>query len=247
MAWEDIKNRIYSIGSQLNRMVEPVKQAVTSFPTQFQQPIEQARKTIENYQPVNFNYSPPQQGFNYAPQKTAGERMKEKFQQIITRQPQQFVSPLPNEPEARIQPIGQPARPTPTMVPGTANHPYMQTIQRHFPQQEWNKASNVAFGESSFRPNIVHINTPNGGMSVEVKNREQFDDLMRKYGNIDIGLFQLNSRMLAQSKALEQLGLTWYDLFDPEKNAEVASKWVSGQIRGLLPGWQNWATKYATE
>ena len=114
------------------------------------------------------------------------------------------VSPLPETPAST--PI-----PTPTLVPNMVQHPFVQMIQKYFPEQEVNNAQNIAMTESSFNPQAINVNTN---------------------GTRDIGLFQINE--IHAPEILKQFGYTMDDLLDPEKNMQVAS-WLFQK-----KGWQPW-------
>jgi len=100
MAWEDIKNRIYSIGQTLNRIVTPFEPKEQSFvsplPTQTQPKIQDYLQMIQRILPSYQQKIPEGQ--------TPADRMREKFQRIIS-------GGVTTEPIATTQPT---ATPTPT-------------------------------------------------------------------------------------------------------------------------------------
>lgn len=153
-----------------------------------------------------------------------GDRVKELFG--LNR----VISPLPDAPrqdsnKIRVNfttptptPTATPTprpMPTPTLIPQAPPNPYMPMIQKYFPPQEQNNASNVMFKESSFNPTLIH------------PNQDQ-------YGSRDYGAYQFNDHW--QGPNLAAHGLTIADMLDPETAIKFAA-WLQSQ-----QGWQPWAS-----
>ncbi len=138
------------------------------------------------------------------------------------------------------------AKPTPTLIPNLPN-PYFENIKNYFPENEWNKTSNVMKGESSFNPYIVNVNVPGGkNFHEEVSNENRLNELINKHGSVDIGLMQINSSSPIKDY-LAKRGLKWADLLNPDVNLQTAYDLWSGLIPGKPPGWGGWFTPYARE
>lgn len=118
------------------------------------------------------------------------------------------ISPLP-EKYTSPTPI-----PTPTLIPQPSN-PYMGLLAKYFSPQERNNASNVMFKESSFRPDVVNVNT----------DRQK---------SKDYGLFQGNDYW--QRENFKTLGITPQDLLDPETAVKFAA-WLHAKY-----GWRPWSS-----
>src|SRR3990167_1627180 len=133
-----------------------------------------------------------------------------------------FISPLPDQAAPSIpSPI-----PSPTPEPfaglsqyGTPTPPRViaELIKKYFPPEEWENAARVAFGESSYRPELVGPTN-------------------------DYGLFQISPKW--QSQNLVKQGFSPEDMMDPEKNVQFASwlqsqqgwnPWVAAKIAGIVP------------
>lgn len=137
--------------------------------------------------------------------------------------------------------------PSPTRVPNQPN-PYLNLVNKYFPREERNRASNVMLGESSLDPNMAHINSIK--QKRPVKSAKDIQNLIDQYGSIDVGLYQHNLGTPtgdALLRYMETQGLDLEDLLDPEINTKLAyDRWV-GNIKDIVPGWQQWYTKYAEE
>lgn len=133
-----------------------------------------------------------------------------------------MASPLPQStPTPTSIPTSTPV-PTPTLRPDIPKHGFESLIKKYFPQTEFNNAQNVAMGESSFNPGVIHPNSN---------------------GSKDYGLFQINDIHAPVIKKV--FGYSMDDLLDPEKNIKVASwlfrqqgwrPWVAAQSLGLAQG-----------
>jgi hypothetical protein len=135
-----------------------------------------------------------------------------------------FISPLPTG-QAALSPSPSPI-PSPTPEPfaglsqyGTPSPPQIiaELIKKYFPPEEWENAARVAFGESSYRPDLVGPTN-------------------------DYGLFQISPKW--QSQNLAKQGFAPEDMMDPEKNVQFASwlqsqqgwnPWVAAKIAGIVP------------
>jgi len=94
-------------------------------------------------------------------------------------------------------------------------------------------AMHVMFMESSGRPHIAHANIEDGDDVVkEIYSPKELTAMIKKYGNVDIGLMQINTIHLPKIK--EKFGYTAEDLLDPDKNLEVAA-WI-----WRIQGWNPW-------
>jgi hypothetical protein len=159
------------------------------------------------------------------------------------RQPQKLISPIAPTPTPdwnRIRnEIAQRLRNRLTPTPTLPANPYDRYITQYFPQSEHEFARRVMSGESSNRPNIVHINRPGGGFSQTIDNPTQLESLLAENPSVDIGLLQLNTAK-AMKDYLDRLGLKYTDLLDPETNIRIAGDLYSGRIPFTSPGWGNW-------
>jgi hypothetical protein len=126
--------------------------------------------------------------------------------------------------------------PTPTLVPGAPHNPYMGLIQQYFPQDQWNAASNVMFGESGFRPGAYNTNE---GITGTVKSVDDLRQILAQYPRTDVGPYQINSYW--QRDNLPKAGFTIEDMLEPEKAVQFAA-WLQAQN-----GWNPWLNPYARE
>lgn len=113
------------------------------------------------------------------------------------------VSPVGESiPAPQATPAPQPAFPDVTQynIPQPSEQ-VMNLLMQYFPQEEWENAARVAFGESSYRPDIVN---PQSGTT---------------------GMFQIHPIHQAN---LAQQGMGFQDMTDLEKNIQFAA-WLQGQ------------------
>lgn len=148
-------------------------------------------------------------------------------------------SGIPNTPSrAMVQPVAP--KPTVTPIPNTPQNPYLGLIKETWPGVDPMKVSNVMFGESSFRPNIIHYNDNRAKPHEMVTNRDQWLNARRSSPSVDVGLMQINTAK-AMTDYLIKKGWTYYDLInDPRKNLMAAYDLYRGAIPGTAPGWGNW-------
>lgn len=159
--------------------------------------------------------------------------------------PQPTITPgeiSKREQQARQQVLG--ASNIPLLPEITENYPeqvpYYDLIQKTWPGVDPNMVANVMFGESSFRPNLIHINEPLWETRL-IENQKQLENILSQYPSVDIGLMQYNVADQAKLDYLDQLGVTPYDLIaDPELNLRVAYDLYSGKIPRTAPGIGNW-------
>lgn len=184
--------------------------------------------------------------YQTTPSTIIGTALGQALRDIITQRTKPtFISPVPqNNIPINYQPQGIPIRstlpqPVSTSIPTTGN-PYTEMIKKTWPGVEPQKVSNVVSGESSFRPNIAHINLGEKSFTKPIKNREEWVALRRQYPSIDAGLMQINTSP-AMTDYLISKGLTYYDLIEkPELNLQIAYDLYSGKIPRTAPGWGNW-------
>jgi len=124
-------------------------------------------------------------------------------------------------------------------------HPYKDLIYQTFPDDA-ERMDKVAFGESSYNPRKVHFNDfqpgqPSSMVIPKDFTRQQWATLRQQHPNMDVGLFQINTDPSgAMANYLENKGLTFYDLLDPEKNAQIAKDLKDGNIPKKSAGIRNW-------
>lgn len=111
-------------------------------------------------------------------------------------------SEIPVPQPQQVQPIPQQVFPDVTQynIPQPSEQ-IMNLLMQYFPQEELENAARVAFGESSYRPDVVH---PQSGTT---------------------GLFQIHPIHQAN---LAQQGMNFEDMTDLEKNIQFAA-WLQGQ------------------
>ena len=107
-----------------------------------------------------------------------------------------------NIPTPQTTPIPQPTFPDVTQynIPQPSEQ-VINLLMQYFPQEEWENAARVAFGESSYRPGVVN---PESGTT---------------------GMFQIHP---IHQVNLEQQGMTFQDMIDLAKNIKFAA-WLQGQ------------------
>lgn len=162
-----------------------------------------------------------------------------------TQTPTTTITPeeiLAREQQARQQVLGTGY--TPLLPEITQNYPdkvpYYDLIQKIWQGVDPNKVANTVYGESSFRPNLVHINDPLWETRI-IENQQQLEDILAQYPSVDIGLMQINLSDPAKVEYLKQLGITPWDLIaNPELNLRVAYDLYSGKIPNTAPGFSNW-------
>ena len=129
-------------------------------------------------------------------------------EQVVSAQRGSFenqggLSPIgENIPASSATPVPQPTFPDVTQysIPQPSEQ-VMNLLMKYFPQEEWENAARVAFGESSYRPEVVN---PESGTT---------------------GMFQIHPVHQAN---LEQQGMNFQDMTDLEKNIQFAA-WLQGQ------------------
>lgn len=147
--------------------------------------------------------------------------------------------------------------PTPTLVPESQPNPYWDLIQQYWPEFAQNRASNVMWGESWNDPNRVYIN-PNenypetlpNGLTKRVFTEKALQDLIDKYGSVDVGLYMHNMGTKVGDALLDYMGgedLVLGDLLKPEVSTRLARDKWAGYVPDILPGWKYWKTPYSTE
>jgi len=113
------------------------------------------------------------------------------------------LSPMgENIPTSSATPTPQPTFPDVTQynIPQPSEQ-VMNLLMKYFPQEEWENAARVAFGESSYSPDVVNLKSGTAG------------------------LFQIHP--IHQSN-LAQQGMSFQDMTDLEKNIKFAA-WLQGQ------------------
>jgi Transglycosylase SLT domain len=238
MEWTWVKSKISDLKQRLEKITTSNRELINPLSGPINQPTPTpAKQTWEELEAISKRVNAPIPSFRYA------EFGKVTPTNTPTVQPTVQPTIKPTNP---IQP-----KPTPTPVTTynkqgephiweTTKNPHLALVKQIWQGVEPTNVSNVMARESSWRPNLVHVNTPDGGFHQAIKDPNELNELLRKHGSVDIGLMQINNAP-AVEVYLRQKGLKWTDLLDPATNLQVAYDLYSGRIPKTASGWGNWA------
>jgi len=163
-------------------------------------------------------------------------------QQIPAQTPAQTVPgpiPTPAGVAGAVAPFQAQTFPAATPIPGAPINPFAAMIPQYFQGVDPQVISNIMFGESSFRPDVINVNRPGGGFHTRVGSQQELEALRQQYPSLDLGLMQINTAP-AMENYLQNQGLSFYDLLDPATNLRVGSDLLFGRIPQTASGLQNW-------
>ncbi len=122
------------------------------------------------------------------------------------------------EPEITPEPTPEPVEQPPlTKVAEQTTVQYTDLVAENFPANEVNNALNIMAGESSGNPNATNTNNN---------------------GSVDYGLMQIND--IHRSVIKNNFGYTMQDMFDPDKNLQVARFLYNQSLKEHGNGWIPW-------